>query len=245
MTLIEIISDIKKVLMASSDTFERIDDVNLKFKVDKYRMDYANKLHAEGYDIPEDYYQQLKLTNISEFKIDPTPGSAETIGITVDLKIPLLGGKEINRISGADRRVQIDYVSPEYFFTLLSIPDDSLKQIEYATIENGKLMFSGGGNTTAIINCISADPIFAYIAAGNTAKNAWNTLRYPVDGTAAFYCFLNILTRDFNLQTRIVADIIKDGQDQFKIERYGKGPTVLQPDVFATPESRGRRANEE
>ena len=222
MTLLEIISDVKKILMASSDTHERIDDLNLKFKVDKYRMDYIGKLNMEDYEIPGEYYQLLTLNNVSEMKVDPTPGSTDTVGISIDLKIPSLKGEEIKRITGADRRVQIDYVSPEYFFTMLSIPDDTLKQIEFATLEAGKLMFSGGGNTTAIVNCISSDPIAAYIAAGKSSSEAWKTLPYPVDGTGAFYCVLNILTRDYNLQTRIVADIIKDGQDQFKIERYGK-----------------------
>ena len=245
MTLKEIISDLKKILLASPvDSSERINDANLRFKIDKYRMDYIMELEMQGTDpLPKDLYQVLKFENLTEESLGSGLMNIK-VGATEELNIPDLNLKEVNRISLTDRRSHIDYVSQEYFYTMLSLDsDEPMLGLRYATLEEGKIKISGGANVSLSIEAITADPIAAYVSSGIKEKEAWKTRKYPVDGKAAFYVVLNILTRDFNLQTRMVADLINDGQDQFKIERYGDGPKMLQPDVLATPEQRGRKGN--
>lgn len=232
-TLREIISDIEKIMMANFDSTKRINPSNLRYKIDRYRMDYLAKLLGESFSIPSEYFQQLSFDGIDERSISEETQMDEKIGVISGLHLADMGGLEILTATGKDRRTRIDYVTETYMYTLLGINDDSLKDVNYFCRVGSELHFSNGGNKSVILKVLSSNPISAAEAAGKTSAQAWEEENYPVDGQGLFYIIYSILTKDFNVQSGMIADIIEDGKDQFQTLSHAKPIKNIQPQQSA------------
>lgn len=221
----DILYDVLEIKNALEDDHD-YDELWILQKINNYRSIFILQNYLLNQEINPSWIQRLRKQKVSKVTSADDPSidftSIDLGKVTIPSLLPLPDDASLIRVSGSSGITTFDSISFDNLMLKLTFKEERMGEFGwYARIGNDLFLYPLVMEMQAII--IAENPMDVQVldASSGLMRDRLVSDEYPLDAMTAQQIILEIVTKDLQLNTQSVSDIVNDSKHQLRIMQSG------------------------